>query len=765
MDIKKFFILALGVPSLVVTTAIAVNKFSNGILLNRRSVEDPYILTLDSTNVPSSLTNSYQDNVEGTFVTALGNQKVFNFVKAKKSTGNFVELAPKGMVYTFGSEAGELLGIFAVTVTYTGSSDVLRVRPSLTDQPGSMTCSPIPLTSGQRTLIPSCDYLSFVAGDSGNVINSITLEYTCEEGAFDIKKLNGTYTGIGDDDDTYSLTFSGQNGGDVTLTSLDRNTNIEVTGTATMLNDLNIQCSFTSPSAYNGLVLNFEACDEYYKLNFVSKSGTGSDDIPQVDLYRVYDVENFEGYSETGIGWDLSNDQYSTSGARNAYVCEYKKSGSDSGPIGGSGWSLMGSTDYLDFNASKGRNNSKTIAFKNNTNEMAFYHMKAYFGMPSLLGRGTKLSFWARSPYSNKELTTDSQYGSEFTFQLYYTPKVTGSTKSQCTERQFYIPAGSDWTEYTMDIDETKNYYSFSITTLYTFLSHNNHTTYVPIDDIKIYTDTPYVSYPWNNPGGNFHGHARKQGGGTAAIVLALANDGAGIVRVDGTEYGIDSISYDRHSNQITIETDNNYIGTLTAIYDKSDHVFTNLTFPTGYNTFGRNKLADGENGNITCSLPDLHWSCDEDSVGLREQFIRRYNDGNGTHSDALYNEDRIVRDVTNYRSLGNAMKIRPYTSGGAGFALANDFETAQTVSSFDFWVYNPNNSTVHLRMWTFAGEGFTAANEFGDVDAPKGWSYHSIKFSQRNIYNFQIMNLHADGDHSASSTIGLTYDDIAIHD
>ena len=759
MNLKKFFIVSLAVPSLVVTTAIAVNKFSNGNLLSRRSVEDPYILTLNSSNTPSTLTTSYQDNVEGVINTALGNPKTFNFVKAKKSTGNFVELAPKGMIYTFGSEAGEILGIRAVTAVYTGASDVLRVRPSMTDSPRSITCNPIPLTSGQRTEIPECDYLSFVAGESGNVIESITLEYSCEEGETDIRKLNGTtFTGQSEDvnADTYSLNFS--TNGNVTFNSLDRETNISLTGTAT-LDDLRLTATFTSPSAYNGLTLVFDACEEFHKFAYVSKSGTGSNDIPELDLYRVYNVESFEGYSETGDGWDkIHGDQYSTSGARNAYVCEYRSSGTtgSTGPIGGSGWSLMGSTDYLDFNATKGRNDTKTVAFKNNANEMAFYHMKAYFGMPSLLGRGTKLSFWARAPYSDSSLTTDSPYGGEFSVQLYYTEKVTGSTKTQCTSREFYVPVGHDWEEYTMDIDESKDYYSFSITTL----SNLNHSRYIPIDDITIYTDTPYAHQPWNNPGGNFHGHAIKSNGtDKCPIILALANHGEGIVRIDGVEYGINSISYNRTSNEISIRTSNNsYIGTITGTYDKGQNLFTNVAV----SGTKKNEWRSGQSGSITCSLPELHWSCNEDSTGLREQFVRRYNLSGTTYSDDGYNEDRLVNDTTNYVSLGNAMKVRPYASGGAGFALKNDFATAQAISSIDFWVYNPTNSSVHLRMWTYAGEGFTAAYEFASVDAPSGWSYYSIKFTERNIYNFQILDLNADG--KGSSGASLTYDDIAVH-
>ena len=756
---KLGFAFALTVP--FVAIAVAMTNF--GVTMSKADlVENTFSLTLDKNNTPSSLTSSYQDNVEGTIQTALGNNVTLNLVKAKTSTNNFCELAPKGMIYTFGGVTGKMTGAFAVTAHYSGASDWLRVRPSLTDMPKSMTCDPIKLEDGVRQEIPACDFLSFVAGESGNIIESITIEYSCSEQPTDIRKLNGTYTGVGNDDDTYSLTLSA---GNATFKSTDRGTNIELTGTASLSNS-QLTCSFTSPSEYNGLVYVFEPCDEYHKFNFVSKSGTGSNDVPEIDLYREYPIDAFEGYGETGIGWDKTHDQYSTSGARNAYVCEYK-TGSGVGPIGGTDWSLMGSDDYMVFNASKGRNNSKTVAFKNNRNEMRFFHMKAYFGMPSLLGRGTKLSFWARGPYQTTQLQNNSTYGGTFSFQLYYTEKVTESTINQCTSRDFYVPAGSDWHEYIMDIDPNKNYYSFSITTK----SKDSTSRYLPIDDICIYTDSPYTVQPWNNPGGNYHGHATKTGGDDCPIILAMANDGTGIVRLDNVEYNISSISYNRTSNQISIATSNSsYIGTITGTYDKGNNIFYNVSI----SGTKKNEWKSNVNGNITCELPTLHWSCNEDSVGLREQFVRRYNTGGTTHNDAIRpndpsfepNEDRIVNDVVNYRSLGNAMKIRPYQSGGAGFALAQDFATPQTIYGVDFWVYNPTNSSIHLRLWIYKGQGFTNSEEFAEVDIPANkWSYYSLKFSNklpRDVYNFQILDFYHNGN--GSSGTALSYDDIAIH-
>lgn len=766
MELKKFFIVAFALPSFVVTTAIAANKFSDGSFLRRNTNGEPFTTTLDENDTPSALTNDFQEGVNATVYTDIGNPLTFSFSKARKSSGAFRELAPKGMIYNFGSEAGALPGMFAVTAYFTGETDTLRVRTMQTNSTVGTTCAPIELVSGQRTLIPSSRYLSFVAGESGNIIQSIKIECTCQDVVTPIEKLNGTYTGVGNGGYSWSMTL---NNGAVALTSTDKVSNTELNGTATF-DGTTLQCTFDSPSAYNGLVYNLTASSEFSEFAFSSKSGTGSDSFPDIDFYRVYDIEAFEGYDRTGRGWDISSGsastQYSTTGARAAYICEYKKNDASSGPIGGEGWSLMGSTDYMVFNNSKGMDNSKTIAFKCGQNQMRFFHLRGYYGIPSFIGKGSVFSFWARGPYQTTNLELDSAYSGNITIHAFYTTKVSSSTVNQCTSETFYVNPGSDWEEYTMDLDPTKEYYSFCIETKSD--TSNAATRYIPIDNIKIYTVTPYEPEEFTTISGNFHGYATKssKAGGNCPIALALGSDGNGDTRIDGVDYPVSTYTYNESTGEISITVENDpsswgrkYIGTITGTYNKRTNTITNFAVS------GSKKSEWSDNGSITLEEPEHTWHCDGHTNDLRRDFVRRYYDGNHHQSDINYNDDRILCTDEHYIGGGHAMKIRPYQSGGVGFALAQDFATPLHASAICFWVYNPTNSTITVRV------RICKQPNFGDITeesaligtatvGPNSWDYRSIGFTAADIYNFQVLEF--DGNHSSGAAI--TYDNISIH-
>ena len=76
-----------------------------------------YSLILNSSKAPSSLTDSYQDNLTATVTTNDGNSISLCFVYAKASSGNFVQLANRGYLHNFGSESGRFTGITGITLT------------------------------------------------------------------------------------------------------------------------------------------------------------------------------------------------------------------------------------------------------------------------------------------------------------------------------------------------------------------------------------------------------------------------------------------------------------------------------------------------------------------------------------------------------------------------------------------------------------------------------------------------------------------------
>ena len=597
------------------------------------------------------------------------------------------------------------------------------------------------ISNNTRLELSSPRYFSLQAADGGNTITSITIEYTCETNT-DVNRLNGQYTGAGNDGYTYSLTL---NNGSVTLASLDNHTEINATGTAT-LNGNALQCSFTSPSAYNGLVYNFTSDSTSHSLTYVSKSGTGQGNVPQIDLYRVYKFEDFESYSSAGNGWDTNSNatKYTATGLKGDYVCEYASSGASSGPIGGDGWTLMGSNDYIVYNSSKGHNNSKTLALKGNNNQMRFFQASGYYGIPTVIGKGNKLSFWSKGPYSNSSLTTASTYCANIKMYAFYTQKVSGSTLTQRTEKDFVIASSNEWQEYTMDLDPNKTYYSIGFYTK----DKDSAARYLPLDDFTIYSSSPYGVDLTETPSGNFRGSATRQNQNAYTVLAFLGSHNQVNFRVAGTKY---DATYTSSGYSITISTNENYIGNFTGTYDPSNNTLKNCSFS------GTIKNEIKNNGSITCSELEHTWHCDEDSIGLRSVFKRRYMSGSWQVDND--NDDRLVS--INYASISNnrALRRRGYGSNAVSIVLANDLSSPATVQNICFWVYNPSDNDITLRNWVYKGTGYSSNVEVsGNVPASAHqWTFLSLGFTQAAVYNFQLADF-------TNSGVALAYDNISIY-
>lgn len=738
---KEKILLPIGITALTLSFVVAGFASNQLSTFKKSSGLDHYTLTLDNSKAPSSLTNDYQDSVDGNFTTADGNTISLNFIKAKAAGSGLVQLGSRGMVFNYASENGGISGISAITVNYTGSTMSLRTSVANALSSGTSLTNLYTISNNTRLELPSPRYFSLLAADGGNTITSMTIEYSCEANS-NVNRLNGEYTGSGNDGYKYSLTL---NNGAVSFTSLDRHDAISATGTAT-LNGNSLQCSFTSPSALNGLTYNFTSDNQSHSLTFVSKSGTGSANAPQINLYRVYKFEDFESYSSGGNGWDNSSGatKYTATGLKGDYVCEYVNSSASSGPIGGQGWSLMGSNDYIVYNANKGHNNSKTLALKGNNNQMRFFQASGYYGIPTVIGKGNKLSFWSKGAYSNSSLTTESAYCSNIKVYAFYTQKVGASTLTQRTEKDFVIASSNEWQEYTMDLDPNKTYYSIG------FYDKNKDSAarYLALDDFSIYTESPYGKDLTETYSGNFKGQATRRNQSAYTVLAFLGSHNQVNFRVAGTKY---DASYSCSGTSVTISTNENYIGNLTGTYDPANNTIKNCSFSGTI----RNEI--NNNGSITLSELEHTWHCDEDSVELRSVFKRRYMSGSWAFDND--NDDRIVS--INYASISNnrAVRRRGYTGGAVSLVLADDLSTPATVQNLCFWVYNPSDSDIQLRNWVYKAANFGSNVEItGNVPAAAHqWTFLSLGFTQGAVYNFQLADF-------TNSGVALAYDNISIY-
>ena len=199
----------------------------------------------------------------------------------------------------------------------------------------------------------------------------------------------------------------------------------------------------------------------------------------KVSTYTM--LENFESYDATGVGYDKTHAKDERTGLRAKFFCDYYGGGKTS-PVGGDGWDLMGSSDYLDLNTTNAFNGTKSARMKYNaSNQMRFMSYGLSDGSATALPKGSTLSFWTKRMSSR---------GNNLVVRAYYVNQVTPSNQgSNFTQVQEFVPQGTGWHEVKVKLDPSKTYYGFAILPL----TYNGGTggdgQYFFIDDIAIYND------------------------------------------------------------------------------------------------------------------------------------------------------------------------------------------------------------------------------------------------------------------------------------
>ena len=329
--------LSFGLPVLFFASSLAVVLVGTNMNKSffKGAVGDPvtYSMTVDYDAVADeSLTSSFENNkVEEAFENGSYTLSL-HYVNAKRSSDELVTLANYGRVYNTGA-ANKVAGLTSITVDFSGT---LYLQTSLSKTELFMGSYSV-LTSGSKMNISGAPYyFMLTAGEQTTTIQSITFEYTCEESnAIDAASLNGVYTGVGQDTNTYKLTVNNPN---VVIESLDKASNISINGTYAMVDADTVKCSFV----FNTLDVDytFDVSSDLSEMTFVSKTGAGAAYVTQISkLNKVYTVENFESYTQSGQGYTNSTTKYQTTGMRAAFYADYY-TGSNSSEIGGSGWQL-----------------------------------------------------------------------------------------------------------------------------------------------------------------------------------------------------------------------------------------------------------------------------------------------------------------------------------------------------------------------------------------------------------------------------------------
>ena len=487
---KKSIFLMSAAPCLLAIGILAGVQASKKGAVVRETHGTEYTLALDSSDTPNTLTSEYQNNVTGRVANASGWEMDLSFVNAKTASGKFVELAPRGMIYNFGANDEQITSINGIKFTGTG---VLKARVAKAGQAGGAVMDEfVTLTSGTKETFPVSNYFQIMAGDGGAVIETLDISYSCNSTEYSLAHLAGTYTGMGNDGSTYQLDVEAN--GNAVIRSLDKEVNILLTGTSEMLSANRVKCTFVY-NTYN-IYYTMDISADKHSLTFVSKTddvgGVAAGQVAEININRVYNVEDFEDYDGDGQGYTNSTTKYQTSKLRANYYADYY-TGSNSGEIGGSGWPVMTSDDNTKYLATKGHNGSKAASFKfSNGSSMRYISMNELYGVPVVIGKGSYLSFWARGAYTSTNFNTNYEQNIPMKVYAYYATPLTPSNQATVRETfEFTVQKGSEWQHFEMPLTANRPYFGFGI---YTKQS-TGATAYVPFDDFLIYTDSPYATY------------------------------------------------------------------------------------------------------------------------------------------------------------------------------------------------------------------------------------------------------------------------------
>ena len=723
IKIKKI-VLATGITLGGGSVVFAATAGLNATAFNPAKA-DTYTLTLNADNAPAQLTNDYQNSFDSYITTTSGFDIATTFVLAKAKSGSYVELASRGIIYN--TEA--VHGLTGITVSGTGSLSIKTAYSDFTSA-GAYYSDAKPMILGSKFALDGVNFFQLIAGDNGAVINSVTLEFTCEEPDLTISQLYGTWTGQDGNGNRYKLDL----GSSCQLQSLKKIPALSLNNGTASLNSTALTVAFSD------LTLNLTVASDNQSLTFASSTGNKASEFTNVNFNRVYKVEDFESYSAAGQGWSSANgasSQYTASGARAHYYADYYGTQPVASPIGGSGWSMMGSADYMQYTATGGRNGSKAIAFKGNSANCRYFQMNAFYGVKEIIGKGAYMSFWAKGSYSNADLSTQNA-AEDVKVKLiaYYNSKVTSSNQGAGTQQEFTIPAYTGWAEYKMQLDPSKEYYSFRLTC-------SKGGAYTLIDDVAIYTVSPYDTAEL--PSDAYYVRTTISSGFVskeASIVLGFSSTGQAGVQVAGTKIMCDSVLFDEVTGNFEIDFGDKEIqysptitftmGKITGTYNKQQNKLTNVN--------GSGSVKQYVSSNLTMGLreSDSYHNFNDTTANLQAKYTRRYRSGNNWIVDTG-NANRII--ANGVESVGgNSAKLKAYTSDGTAICLTND--KAITASTIGFWAYNPNSTNAVVRAWVYRSQGFEGDNEIinGGFTIPAGqWMFCVVGFNSGTIYNFQL--------------------------
>lgn len=241
---------------------------------------------------------------------------------------------------------------------------------------------------------------------------------------------------------------------------------------------------YTLPDNANSFIL--EAQDASVEISSINLKYACQTNTKSFTTTGLYNVEDFENYTADGVGYDSSHNMNQVTNLRARYYSAYYGAGTN--PLSGSGWNRMGSTDYLTYKSNRGKSGSACGLFKSNSsNYFLYFQSFYYFGVPNVIGQGAKLSAWMKGAYTGTSADANSSNSATVTLIAYYDKMFNASGSNNAATATYTVAANSDWAQYTVDLDPTKPVYGYGI-----HIAKAAGTIYLPVDNVEIYTTSPY---------------------------------------------------------------------------------------------------------------------------------------------------------------------------------------------------------------------------------------------------------------------------------
>lgn len=472
--------------------------------------------------------------------------------------------------------------------------------------------------------------------------------------------------------------------------------------------------------AANSFVL--KANDANINISSINLEYSCATNSTEYDFTQNYNVEDFEAYTATGVGYDSSHGMGATTNLRAAFYSTYNGGGSN--PISGTGWNIMGSTDYLTYKSTGGVNDSKHALLKvNSGNYFSYVQAKHFFGVNTAIGKGRKLSVMLKGGMTSTSGDVFSGSDTKVNLVAYYNKQLDTTGVNDAVYQTVTVPHGSDWGEYTLDIDPNKTVYAFGIH----LVKAGSGTIYLPIDNVRIYTDFDYTGYPSGVFTKTLSILSYK-----VLVLFAFSDDKKDLALVLGEDMEVTSYTYNLTTKQFSIATPGQYlgytVGTINGTYDPVNNKLVNVTVTGSIKSLINN---------VEVPLAPGYWNCDGSTSELQATFKRRYN----VNTVDTTNADRIVSATYDRISGTNSMRFRLYKDGLSQLNLNNDISIS--ARNIGFWVYSSFSEDKTIRLWRYTGASLSNADEIGSGTAKAGqWHFVHMGFNDSNnvtVKNFQI--------------------------